>query len=77
RAVERLHRTGVPSGPTAPAAVERCRRDVRTVAGHRMLRREQAAVDYARSVFSELSEELTEVTATARDLAPEVPHAEV
>lgn len=77
RAVERLHRTGVPAGPPAPAAVERCRRDVRTVAGHRMLRREQAAVDYARSVFSELSEELTEVTATARDLAPEVPHAEV
>ncbi|MGA4851076.1 oxidoreductase [Streptomyces sp. G5(2025)] len=56
RAVERLHRTGVRPGAAGPDTVERCRRDVRTVAGHRMLRREQAAVDYARSVFSEVSE---------------------
>lgn len=92
RAVERLHRTDVRPDPTAdpgPDVVERCRRDVRTVAGHRMLRREQAAVDYARSVFSELSEltelsqqrSLSEVPAPAPaptpDLALEAPHADV
>ena len=73
RAVERLHRTA--GGPSlgGPAAVERCRRDVRTIAGHRMLRREQAAADYAKSVFSELSER----PAPMRELALEVPRAEV
>ncbi|MFH8560864.1 oxidoreductase [Streptomyces sp. NPDC017988] len=78
RAVERLHRTGVRSGDAGPDVVERCRRDVRTVAGHRMLRREQAAVDYARSVFSEVSAELSGAEVSGADLAGiEVPHAEV
>ncbi|WP_369212265.1 oxidoreductase [Streptomyces flavofungini] len=79
RAVERLHRTD--GGPAAegspvtagPAAVERCRRDVRTIAGHRMLRREQAATDYAKSVFSELSTQ----PAPMRELALEAHHAEL
>lgn len=73
RAVERLHRTsGGPAHPV-PAAVERCRRDVRTIAGHRMLRKEQAATDYAKSVFSELSVQ----PAAAREPALEATRAEV
>ncbi|CAM5427116.1 Oxidoreductase OS=Streptomyces alboniger OX=132473 GN=CP975_23015 PE=4 SV=1 [Streptomyces alboniger] len=73
RAVERLHRTTGGPSSEGPAAVERCRRDVRTIAGHRMLRREQAVADYARTVFSELSEQ----PAPLRELALEVPRAEV
>ncbi|WP_051820138.1 oxidoreductase [Streptomyces sp. NRRL S-920] len=88
RAVERLHRTGVRPNPAGPDVVGRCRRDVRTVAGHRMLRRERAAVDYARSVFSELSDvpalpvtapavPAPSVPAPARDLTLEAPHADI
>ncbi len=76
RGVERLHRAGARSGAAGPDVVERCRRDVRTVASHRMLRREQAAVDYARSVFSEVSEP-DETPAAADQLALEAPHADV
>lgn len=76
RGVERLHRAGARSGAAGPDVVERCRRDVRTVASHRMLRREQAAVDYARSVFSEVSEP-DETPAVTDQLALEAPHADV
>ncbi|MFP3991431.1 oxidoreductase [Streptomyces sp. E11-3] len=71
-AVERLHRTGGGPGQGGGDVVERCHRDVRTVADHRMLRPEQAAVDYATTVFSELTEE----PAPARESALEVPRVD-
>ncbi len=55
-AVERLFRTAGMHACGRPGVLERSWRDVHTVAAHQMLRRETAAMAYAASVFSSLTE---------------------
>lgn len=54
--VERLFRTAGVSACGRPGPIERSWRDVHTVAAHQMLRRETAAMVYAASVFSSLTD---------------------
>jgi alkylation response protein AidB-like acyl-CoA dehydrogenase len=54
--VERLFRTAGVSACAGPGPVERSWRDIHTVAAHQMLRREAAAMVYAASVFSALTD---------------------
>ncbi|MFJ8885212.1 acyl-CoA dehydrogenase family protein [Streptomyces sp. NPDC102402] len=68
-AVERLFRTAGVHACGGPGLLERAWRDVHTVAAHQMLRRETAAVAYATSVFSSLTER--DSTVVSRSTAPQ------
>ncbi|MGW7044580.1 acyl-CoA dehydrogenase family protein [Streptomyces avermitilis] len=62
--VERLFRTAGVHACGGPGVLERSWRDVHTVAAHQMLRREAAAMVYAASVFSSLTEHRPPATAS-------------